>query len=313
MRCLLADIGGTNTRCTVSQPDWSPGEPQNFINRDYQSLSDVLHHFVEGLAADLRPTACVLAIAAPVKGDHVQMTNIDWDFSLDAIRADLGLSQLRAINDFEALAWGLPNFRDDELVQIGGGTAIAGKPKGVIGPGTGLGVASLVPASDQWLAVPGEGGHVTLPASDTREAEAIAAIREKFGHCSAERVISGPGMALLHQALHGGSDIDAAEISQLADANDAAAAETLEIFFRLLGTVAANLALTIGAFGGMYIGGGIVPRHQQRFAKSGFRERFEAKGRYGDYLRSIPTQLIIAPQPALTGLAAYAKQHVPDS
>jgi len=317
MKNLLADIGGTNTRCAVTGTDGRPGPARTFINREHESLSALLGKFIAELETDAhqsgRPEAGVLAIAAPVSGDRVQMTNIDWDFSIDAVRCDLGLRDLRALNDFEALAWALPDLQPAELMQIGSGNAVAGNPKGVIGPGTGLGVASLVPSNDRWLAVPGEGGHVTLPATDDREAAAIARIRDEFGHCSAERVISGPGIALLHHALHGGPDTDAAEISQLADANDKAATETLEIFFRLLGTVAANLALTIGAFGGIYIGGGIVPRHRDRFVTSGFRERFEAKGRYGNYLRSIPTHLIVASQPTLTGLAAFAKQHAPNA
>ena len=313
MKCLLADIGGTNTRCTVTGLDWSPGEARSFVNRDYDSLAALLRQFVTELEPAHRPETGVLAIAAPVSGDHVHMTNIDWDFSLDAVRGELGLRELRALNDFEALAWALPDLESNELFQIGGGAAIAGRPKGVIGPGTGLGVASLVPSNDRWLAVPGEGGHVTLPATDDREAAAIASIRDEFGHCSAERVISGPGIALLHRALHRGPDTDAADISQLAAANDTAAGETLEVFFRLLGTIAANLALTIGAFGGIYIGGGIVPRHRERFVTSGFRERFESKGRYGDYLRSIPTHLIVSSQPTLTGLAAFAKQRTPEA
>ncbi len=313
MKCLLADIGGTNTRCTVTEPDYSPGKARMFINRDYASPTELLGDFIDGLKQEDRPQTCVLAIAAPVSGDRVHMTNIEWDFSLDAVRHNLGLSELRALNDFEALAWALPDLQADDLQQIGAGRAVADKPKGVIGPGTGLGVASLVPAGGRWLAVPGEGGHVTLPATDHREAAAIAKIRQDFGHCSAERVISGPGIGLLHRALHGGPDTDAAEVSRLAAANDEAAIDTLDVFFRLLGTVAANLALTIGAFGGIYIGGGVVPRHRERFAASGFRERFEAKGRYGDYLRSIPTHLIVSPQPALTGLAAFAKQHAPNS
>jgi glucokinase len=313
MNYLLADIGGTNTRCANTGSDWRPGQARTFINREHESLTALLGDFIDGLEKNGRPQAGVLAIAAPVSGDHVHMTNMDWDFSLDAIRDELGLRELRALNDFEALAWALPDLQADDLQQIGAGRAVADKPKGVIGPGTGLGVASLVPSGERWLAVPGEGGHVTLPATDHREAAAIAKIRQDFGHCSAERVISGPGIGLLHRALHGGPDTDAAEVSRLAAANDEAAIDTLDVFFRLLGTVAANLALTIGAFGGIYIGGGVVPRHRERFAASGFRERFEAKGRYGDYLRTIPTHLIVSPQPALTGLAAFAKQHAPNS
>lgn len=308
MSCLLADIGGTNTRCSVTGGDGRPGPVREFKNREFDSLESLLLSFVESLPPADRPVDGVLAVAAPIRGDEVQMINIDWRFSVDVVRESLGLRKLQALNDFEALAYALPDLPADELVPIGGGRAIAGKPKGVIGPGTGLGVASLVPHDGHWIAIAGEGGHVTLPATDAREAGVVKQIREEFGHCSAERLISGPGLGLLHRALHGGAAIDAADIAARADRDEAEACETLDVFFRLLGTIAANLALTIGAFGGIYIGGGIAPRHRDRLVASGFRDSFEAKGRYRDYLRSIPTWLIVSGHPALTGLAAVARR-----
>ena len=277
-----------------------------FRNRDFDSLQPLLAHYIANLGSDVRPQNGALAIAAPVRGDDIRMTNIDWRFSVSGLRDALNLKDLRAVNDFEALAHSLPELRPDELVPIGGGEIVAGKPKGVIGPGTGLGVASLIRHEGAWLAIPGEGGHATLPATDADEERVIARVRERFGHCSGERLISGPGLGLLHGALHGGEVVDAAELSTRADAGDAAAVETFEMFFRLLGTLASNLALTVGAFGGMYIGGGIAPRHRERLLGSGFRERFEAKGRYDGYLKSIATVLIVAEYPALSGLAAIA-------
>lgn len=307
MTHLLADIGGTNTRCAITGADGRPGPVREFRNRDFDSLPLLLTRFVESVPAAGRPVGGALAVAAPVRGDEVQMTNIDWRFSTSEVREALGLRELSTVNDFEALAWALPELRDEELVQVGGVRVVPGKPKGVIGPGTGLGVASLVPDNGRWLAVGGEGGHVTLPAADELEARVIDEIRREFGHCSAERVISGPGLELLHRALHDVPGIDAAELARLADAGDAQADETFAVFFRLLGSIAANLALTIGAFGGIYIGGGIIPRHRDRFIASGFRERFEAKGRYGGYLQSIPVFLIVSAHPTLAGLAAIAR------
>ena len=307
MSTLLADIGGTNTRCTVTNKDGRPGVVREFANCEFDSPAPLLRRFVAMLAPEDRPDTGLLAIAAPIRGDDVQMINIDWRYSIAALRDALGLKELRALNDFEALAWALPDLGQDELVQIGGGHIAPGQPKGVIGPGTGLGVASLIPVNGSWITVGGEGGHVTLPAADELEARVVGKIREEYGHCSAERVISGPGLELLHRTLHSGAHIDAATIAQLAAANDGQATETFSIFFRLLGNVASNLALTIGAFGGIYIGGGIAPRHRDKLIASGFRERFEAKGRYGDYLKSIPTFLIVSTHPTLTGLAALAK------
>jgi glucokinase len=306
MTCLLADIGGTNTRCAIVAANGLPVSIEVFENRCFKTLSELLKRYIESLPADNKPTCGRFAVAAPIRGDAVQMINIDWQFSTKSLRQSLGMQQLQLLNDFEALAIGLPYLQPAEIRQVGDGNAAANQPKAVLGPGTGLGVASLIPTSNGWQAISGEGGHVTLPGVTPKEAELIQQLRERFGHCSAERLISGPGLELLHATLHGSAAITAAEIAALSEAGDAHAQETFNLFFELLGTVAANLALTVGAFGGVYIGGGIIPRHAERFAASGFRQRFEAKGRYGDYLKSIPTYLIISDHPTLTGLAAAA-------
>jgi len=307
MTCLLADIGGTNTRCAILAEDDEPLAIEVFKNRGFSDLPALLSRYIESLPAGNRPRSGVFAVAAPIRADAVQMINIDWRFSTDSLRQSLRLERLQLLNDFEALAIGLPDLGPHGTRQIGGGNPVADRPKAVLGPGTGLGVASLIPTRDGWQAVSGEGGHVTLPAVTEKEAELIRHIREQFGHCSAERLLSGPGLTLLHTARDASPAMTAMQIAALADAGDHRASETFNVFFELLGTVAANLALTVGAFGGIYIGGGIIPRHGERFAASGFRRRFEAKGRYGDYLKSIPTYLIVADHPTLTGLAAAAR------
>jgi len=309
MTCLLADIGGTNTRCAIVETDGAPHAIEVFENRSFTDLPELLNHYIESLPADSRPVSGAFAVAAPIRADAVQMINIDWQFSTESLRQSLAMDRLKMLNDFEALAIGLPSLGPGDLMQIGGGESAPDKPKAVLGPGTGLGVASLVPTRDGWQAVSGEGGHVTLPAVTPQEAGLIAGIRDRFGHCSAERLLSGLGLELLHATLHApaestASEITASDITTLAENGDEQALETLNIFFEFFGTVAANLALTVGAFGGVYIGGGIIPRHTERFAESGFRHRFEAKGRYGDYLKSIPTYLIVAEHPTLIGLAA---------
>jgi len=306
MTCLLADIGGTNTRCAIVGMDDTPVAIEVFENRCFSNLSELLTRYIESLPADSKPSSGTFAVAAPIRGDAVQMINIDWQFSTESLRQSLRMEQLQLLNDFEALAIGLPHLKPTEIRQVGSGDPVANQPKAVLGPGTGLGVASLIPTRDGWQAISGEGGHVTLPAVTEKEAKLIKTLREQFGHCSAERLLSGPGLELLHTTLHGTAAIAAAEIAALSEASDVHARETFDLFFALLGTVAANLALTVGAFGGVYIGGGIIPRHAERFAASGFRRRFEAKGRYGDYLKSIPTYLIISEHPTLTGLAAAA-------
>jgi glucokinase len=309
MSVLLADIGGTNTRCAVTDANGCLEEIRMFENIDFEGPALLLERYLNSLHRDRRPTSGALAVAAPINDDIVQMLNIGWRFSTRNLQQSLGLERLEILNDFEALARALPEFEEDDLLQIGPGSALPDKPKAVLGPGTGLGVSGLIPTAGGWFAISGEGGHVTLAAADAQEAEIIARTRDKFGHCSAERLISGPGLSILHATLHQGPHLDAPEIAQLAADGAPAANETLEVFFRMLGTVAANLALTLGAFGGVYIGGGIVPRHAEKFASSGFRNRFSAKGRYDDYLAAIATFLIVADHPTLTGLAAHVRQN----
>ncbi|MDH3977879.1 MAG: glucokinase [Gammaproteobacteria bacterium] len=304
MTRLIADIGGTHTRCAIVEAQGQIKETQVFMNEAFDGLEALLTTYIDALDGNHRITSGRLAVAAPILGDAVKMINIDWQFSIRTLQQSLGLDELQMLNDFEALATGLPAFTAEHLFKIGSGEPVKPAPKAVLGPGTGLGVASLIPDGDRWIAVGGEGGHVTLPASNPQEAALIKRIHKAFGHCSAERLISGPGLELLHATLHDIPAISAADIAGLANAGNPRAQNSLNMFFELLGTVASNLALTIGAFGGIYIGGGIVPKHLERFSNSGFRDRFEAKGRYGDYLQQIPTYVIVEENPTLLALAS---------
>jgi glucokinase len=232
------------------------------------------------------------------------MTNHPWAFSISQLQRELGLARLVVLNDFTALALSLPALGAAQSRQVGGGRAVAGAPLALLGPGTGLGVSGLLGA----VPISGEGGHVTLAAADAREAEVIELLRRRFGHASAERALSGPGLENLHEALtqlNGESRpaMSAAQIAAAAD-TDAHCAEVIELFFALLGNVAGNLALTLGARGGVYVGGGVVLHIGGRIDGSPFRERFEAKGRFRDYLAPIPTLVITATEsPALIGAA----------
>jgi glucokinase len=243
------------------------------------------------------------------------MTNHHWSFSIEAMRISLNLSRFLVLNDFTALALSLPLLAPAELRQVGGGQAVAGAPIGLIGPGTGLGVSGLwagLAAGGRGSALPinGEGGHVTLAAADVSEEAVVALLRERFGHCSAERAVSGPGLVNLYQALcrldaAAPEALGAAAISERAQAgSDARCVRAVALFFSFLGNVAGNLALTLGARGGIYIGGGIVPRLGGLIDHSLFRQRFEQKGRFGDYLAAVPTYVLhTSLSPALTGAA----------
>jgi glucokinase len=309
---LVGDVGGTNARFA-----WiaAPGAPITDIDTlpasGYPSLLDAMRAYL-ARHHEAAPRWCAIGIANPIVGDHVQMTNHHWSFSISQMQRDLGLERFLLINDFTALALALPVLSPDDLRPVGTGQPVAGAPLGLLGPGTGLGVSGLLPAGAGHRAIPlgGEGGHVTLAATNEREEAVIASLRRRFGHASAERAVSGQGIENLYRALcelagEAPQDWDAAEVTRRATTGgDARCAEVLDLFFAFLGTVAGNLALTLGARGGVYIGGGIVPRLGDAIQRSRFRENFESKGRLGVFVRPIPTWVVDAKMsPALTGAA----------
>jgi glucokinase len=310
---LLGDIGGTNARFAWQASDGAPlQDVVALATADHASVGAAIAHYLAATGRSAPPW-CAIGIANPITGDRVQMTNSHWSFSISTLQAELGFERLRVINDFTALALALPDLQPSELRQLGGGAALAGEPVGLVGPGTGLGVSGLLPGATpgSWVPLQGEGGHVTLAAADAREEAVLRVLRERFGHASAERAVSGMGLEALHAALTtldapgSSTALPAADITTRALAgSDSRCAEAVALFCSFLGSVAGNLALTLGARGGVYIGGGIVPRLGPLFAGSAFRERFEAKGRFRAYLAQVPVFVIHASvSPALLGAA----------
>jgi glucokinase len=305
---LMADIGATTTRCALLDDKGQERAAEIFENADFTGVTGVLRIYLDHRRASDQPVRAALAVAAPILGDEVQMINIGWRFSQNELRQELNLKRLTVVNDFAAIAWALPLIAPGEVAQIGGGESVPRSTLAALGPGSGLGVSALVPSLDSWAAVTGEGGHVTMPAATRDEEDVIARLRERFdGHCSAERVLSGPGLVNLYVTLaelagRGQPTVNPEDVTHLAKQGEPLARKTLAMFFAMLGTIASNLAVTAGARGGVYIAGGIVPRLVEQLRKSEFRERFEAKGRYRDYLAAIPTYVITAPLPAFRGL-----------
>jgi len=313
---LLADIGGTNARFGWQRESGAPIDDITALPcADHASLRDAIGVYL-GRLGRAAPSACAIAIANPIVGDRVRMTNRDWTFSIAELKASFAFERLQVLNDFTALALALPALRADDLRQVGGGPAVAGAARALIGPGTGLGVSGLLPNGvGGWTALQGEGGHATLAACTPREHAVLAWLDQRYGHASAERAISGQGLADIHQALlaidaargsgHASLPMDAAAITAGAlERSDATCREAVDLFCAFLGTSAGNLALTLGSRGGVYIGGGIVPRLGALFDASPFRERFEAKGRFRAYLAAMPVFVIVAKQsPALLGAA----------
>jgi glucokinase len=310
---VLADIGGTNARFAWQA---GPGQPVeavlNLPCAEHGSLSDAVHSYLHRTQRAM-PAAIAIAIANPVVGDRVAMTNHHWSFSIRELKAQLGLHRLLVVNDFTALALALPRLGAADCWQLGGGAAAPEAAIGLIGPGTGLGVSGLLPdGHGGWLPIQGEGGHSTLAATTPREAAVLELLRAWHGHASAERAVCGQGLVDTHRALlqldaadAAAQPLSAADITQSALAGqDARCTEALHLFCAFLGTAAGNLALTLGARGGVYIGGGIVPRLGPWFAQSAFRARFETKGRFTAYLQAVPVYVIDTPQsPAFLGAA----------
>ena len=309
---LVGDIGGTHARFARQRSPEAPLQDVAVYDcADFPSLQAVLRRYLDEHAGGQAHWAAI-GIANPITGDEIRMTNLSWSFSIAQLQRELGFEQLLVINDFSALALSLPALDASQLRQVGPGTRVPGAPRALLGPGTGLGVSGLVPEADgNEVPLSGEGGHVTLSAADDDEAAVIALLQHRFGHASAERALSGPGLVNLYQALcrlhhvHIDLSLDAAAITHAGlEGECAQCAAAIEMFCSLLGTVAGNLALTLGARGGVYIGGGIVPRLGAALDRSRFRERFEAKGRFAGYLHSIPSYVIDAEtSPALLGAA----------
>jgi glucokinase len=302
---LVADIGGTNARLALATCERELKRQQIYECGRFDSLSAVFKSYLADLSD--KPSAAAIAIANPVLGDWVKMTNAPWQFSKENLRRELQLERLVVLNDFTALALAIPHLQPHEAIQCGGGGARVNAAVGVIGPGTGLGVSGLVWNNGDWHPLASEGGHATYTPVSEREQQVAAVLSRKFGHVSAERIISGQGLENVYQALselngNANAPLSAAEITARALAQECEqCVETLTIFCASLGTVAGNLALTLGALGGVYLGGGIVPKILPFLQHSQFRERFENKGRFTHYLAEIPTYVITAPYPALAG------------
>jgi glucokinase len=310
---LVADVGGTNARFgLVTEPGGRPEAVAVLAGADHDGLPEAVAAYLAEHAGGVRPGAACVAIAGPVKGDRYQLTNAEWSGSV----RDLGIPNAWLLNDFEALATSLPYLRGEDLVSLGGPEPSLGV-KAVLGPGTGLGVGGLVPSAGGWVPVPGEGGHVTMPVLDERDHEIVQALRaDGLGHVEAEHLLSGPGLSRLHHGLALVRGVNAPRLSAsdiVTRMDDPLCAETVEVFCGMLGTFAGNVAMTLGARGGVYLGGGVLPRIVDRVLSSDFRRRFEATPTLNDYLSGISTTLIVASQPALVGAAAWLNQRLSEA
>ena len=310
---LVGDIGGTHARFGWYSRSGAPiAQTATYPCSEYDSIEEAIARYLRSMSLNT-PSRFALGVASPITSDTVKMTNHHWVISVPRLKSQFNVDSGVLINDFVALASAVPALRAEHLRSLGPRITAERAPIGVLGPGTGLGVASLIPVGDaDYLPIAGEGGHVTLAASNAREANVVSVLREHYGHASAERAISGPGLRAIYDALLHIDKVDKTERSpeeigrSAIEQKDAQSVEAVQIFTSFLGNVAGNLALTLGAFGGIFIGGGIVAKLGSAFDESLFREKFEDKGRFAAYLKRVPTQLITHESPALLGAAIYA-------
>jgi glucokinase len=313
---LLADIGGTYARFALEFAPQSPQHIHVFACAEFIDLRSCIHAYLRRVGLE-RVQHGVLAIANPITGDLVQMTNHHWCFSIADTRQALGLKTLLVANDFTALAMSLPYLKSDQRLQIGPGEPLLCGTMGLIGAGTGLGVSGLIYDDNHqtWVALNSEGGHQSFAPHDHLEAQILQWMWQKYPHVSAERLVSGSGIVCLHRALSeimglATAPLSAQEIVECAGHGDRLCLEVLRVFAQMLGNIAGNTALVLGSVGGMYIGGGIVQQMGNLFDAVRFRERFSAKGRFAAFLSRIPTYLITAPYPAFLGASAMLEAHL---
>ena len=303
---LVADIGGTNARFAISIDDIvSPETIQVLPCNNYENLEGAVQAYLGNQGVSV--TEACMAFACPVS-ENIKMTNNHWAFNRTEMQETLGLESFKVINDFTAQALALPALKPSELVQIGSGQAVDQATRLIIGPGTGLGVAGLKAVGVNWLPLPGEGGHAAMSAVTDLDIAVLNELRKNNDFIYWESILCGSGLETLyqaHSALAGeNQSLKDYEVTQQALAGENVAEQTLHHFCELLGRAASNAALTLGARGGVYIAGGIVPRFLEFFAQSSFRQAFETNVKMVDYLKAIPTYLITADNPGLVGASA---------
>ena len=319
---LVGDIGGTNARFAIMDVDeLTVTHFANFRCEMFPSLQAAVKAYVDSIPH--RPSMAGFAVAGPVTGEEVSLTNLPWSFTREDLRSLTGAKYVHLVNDFEALALSLPYLTAHDLHKIGGEEPVDSAPKVVLGPGTGLGVAGLVSSPSGWIAIPSEGGQVTFAVEDADELAIIERFSEGKGHVSAERLISGPGLAQLYQVLGEMKETEVRPSSLteivkrgLLEGEDHLAEEALGYLQQWLGRFAGDMALVYGARGGVYLGGGIAPKIFDEavataFRLAFFRAAFQSKGRRSSFLAPIPVYVIKAADAGLRGVAVALSASVP--
>ncbi len=308
---LLADIGGTNSRLALAGADGRPAHTLIIENDSVPNLEGAIERYLAETGA--RPGAAVLAVAGPLEGEEVALTNRAWRFRPGELARRFGFAKLRLVNDFEAIAWALTRLTAADAHPLGPPLPARPGVRAVLGPGTGLGVAALVPVDGRWHVLASEGGHASFGPQTLDELEIFAALLHEHGSISAETILSGPGLPRLLRAVDPRSEVSTPEaVVANALAGEPAALVTVQLFVQLLGRFAGGLALTFKAVGGVYIAGGVASRLGKLLDAEAFRTAFDAHPPYQSLLASIPIWMMTRSEPGLLGCAVLADELIKD-
>ena len=307
---LCVDVGGTRARLALFPENGAlrPRKPRVYPSKDFRGIVHLLRRYLE--ETGVRPEAVVLPLAGPVLGPRVRLTNLGWEVSVVGLRRAFSFKKVYLLNDLEAAAYGIPKLKARDLNVLQRGRPPRGKVSVIVAPGTGLGEAILVRTPEFVLALPTEGGHAEFSADSEEEWRIYQECKRRFGHASLERILSGPGLALLYEMFSGGEIKSPEEVVELARKGHPPAEKAVKILARVLGREAGNLALKTLALGGVYLAGGLSPILLP-WLKEEFLSAFSDKGRLKTLLLRIPVRVVLHPYVALLGAAEFYRRPSP--
>lgn len=305
MRVIAGDVGGTKTLLRCVETSGEVSAEARYDSAEWRHFDDLLAAFLAQCPG--RAEAGCLAVAGPVLGSHAIVTNVGWELSCDSLAATAGVKTMRLVNDFHAVAVGVPLLAPHDLLSLQAGARNLTSPIGILGAGTGLGEAIVIPDGTGWAVVPTEGGHQDFAPQDEEQARLFLHLHAQYGHVSWERLLSGMGLVNIFTFL-GGEPIDPAEVAELADSGDERAQRAAAMFVDIYGAEAGNMALRVLARGGVFLAGGVAAKNQKWFTDGRFIEAFCRKGRFSELMATIPVDLIVNESVGLIGAVAIARR-----
>lgn len=304
MRIVAGDLGGTKTLLRCVEDDGTVSAEERFESTEFRSFDEVLGAFMTRGSGPV--DAACFAVAGPVMAGRADLTNLRWELHAGTLAKTFGIEHVVLINDFYAIALGVPQLQDDDLLSLQKGVRDRTAPIAILGAGTGLGQAVVIPNAHGWSVIASEGGHADFAPQDEQQAQLMLQIVAEHGHASWERVISGMGLTSIHQFLTGAS-LEPEQIAAAAAAGDADATRTFRMFVDVYGAEAGNMALRVLAKGGVFLAGGIAAKNVDRFTDGSFIESFSRKGRFRELMATFPVDIILNEKVGLLGAVAAGR------